>query len=440
VYLARTLGPEGYGVVAVAAGVMLYLTQIADAGVELAGMTEAASGPAGATAVARGAIVRRLWIVAVVLAVIVPSGWWGMAQPDGRVLALFALGLPFTAVSVRWIHLALHQPATVARSRIASDVVTAALTFAMVRSTTDLYWVPVAALVGIGVGTAWLHAGLGRLGVRLDASSDPARVDAMLARGRRLALFLLLGLVLYNVDLLLLRALKGEADSGRYAAAYVLISFCANLVIGYTLTVLPVLAKDPIPTAATAAAFASSLVAAWMATVPVAIGGALVSPVIIALLFGTAYADAAVALQVLVLSVPVSAVREVAVAALLARQQESTLLRVNGISAAANIALNLALIPFFGLAGAAWATVGTEVVRTGMALAAAKAALPGPLPLGGVARVALAGLGMGVVVVASGTRASLLAIAVGAIAYPLLLALTGAVRIGGAERIRVTTS
>src|SRR5512134_2887559 len=102
VYLARTLGPETYGVVAVAAGVMLYLNQIADSGVELAGMTDAAAGPERATAVVSGALVHRLAAVAAMLIVVWPIGWWLMARPDGPVLALYTLGLPVTAVSVRW--------------------------------------------------------------------------------------------------------------------------------------------------------------------------------------------------------------------------------------------------------------------------------------------------------------------------------------------------
>ncbi len=74
VYLARTLGPDTYGVVAVAAGLMLYLTQIADAGVELAGMTDAASGSARASEVAWGALWCRLRVALALVLVVVPAG------------------------------------------------------------------------------------------------------------------------------------------------------------------------------------------------------------------------------------------------------------------------------------------------------------------------------------------------------------------------------
>lgn len=437
IYLARVLGPGLYGVVAVATGVLLYLTQIADAGVELAGMTDAAGGASRASAVAGRVIAVRLGIAAVVMAIVWPLGWWGMAQPDGAVLALSTLALPFTALSVRWIYLGLERPTPVAASRIVADLVGGALTFALVRSATDVRWAPVATAIGLGVGTALLHRGLPGLGVRLVADGDRARVTALLARGRRLVLFTLLGLVLYNVDLLILRVLRGDADAGRYAAAYVLISFCANLMIAYSHTVLPSMARDPSPTPGTASAYGTGLVVAWLVTLPVAVGGALVAPWLVTLLFGSAYADGAPALQVLVLSVPIAALREMAVAALIARHRESSLLTVNSAAAVVNVGLNVALIPRFGVVGAAWATVLSEIVRLILAATAVRVAVPGARPWQSLARVTAAGAGMGLAVWLSGTAASPLALVVGGVAYPVLLVLTGGVAFGGGGGLRV---
>jgi O-antigen/teichoic acid export membrane protein len=427
VYLARTLGPDVYGVVAVAAGVMLYLTQIADSGVELAGMADAAAGPERAAAVMSGALALRLMTVAAVLLVVWPAGWWVMAQPDGRVLALYSLGLPMTALSVRWVYLGLQRPVPVAVSRIVADVVTGLVTLALVRTAADVHWAPLATVVGGVAGGVLLLRGLRGLGVRLFVAADRRRVTALLARGRRLVLFTLLGLVLYNVDLLILRYLRGEAEAGRYAAAYVLISFCANLMIAYSHTVLPSLAREATPTAATASTYRTGLVVAWLVTMPVAIGGALLAPLLIDRLFGRAYGDGATALQVLVLSVPVAALREMAVAALIARHREPALLRVN----------ITALIPVFGLAGAAWATVVSEVVRLGVALVAAREAIPGTLPAPALLKVLVAGAGMGLAVVVSGTAQSLVALVVGGVVYPLLLVLVGVVAVGGPDRVRV---
>ena len=252
--------------------------------------------------------------------------------------------------------------------------------------------------------------------------------------------FTLLGLLLYNIDLIILRYLAGEAAAGQYAAAYVLISFCANLMVAYSHTVLPALAQDGPPTAGTAATYASALVTACVLTMPVAIGGALIAPLIVQLVFGAEYAPGATALGLLVLAVPIGALREVAVAALIARRQEPALLRVNIVAVVANVSLIAALVPRFGLAGAAAATVASEVVRLGVALAAAGTAIPGPFPVRRLAACLAAGAGMGGAIVLAGLRDSLVAVAVGGVVYPALLVLLGLVKVTRDRRIHLAGS
>lgn len=438
VYLARTLGPAIYGVAAVAAGVMLYLAQIADAGVELGGMTDAAAGPTRVNALLSGVLRYRLRIAAVLMLVLVPAGAFLMPQPDGRVLALYVFGLPAVALSVRWVYLGLQQPRLVAVSRIAGDVVTGVVTLLLVHGPRDVLGAPVAVVVGGLAGAVLLLQGLPRLGVTFAPAGEAAPVAALLHRGRRLALFTLLGLVLYNIDLLMLRVLGGEQAAGHYAAAYVLISFCANLMIAYSHTVLPALAGEAAPTEAAAATYRTALVTALAVTMPVAAGGVLIAPLAIGLLFGEAYAPAAAALQVLALAVPIGALREIAVASLIARHQEHALLRVNAVATVVNVALNLLLIPRYGLLGAAWATVASETVRLAVALAAARQSMPTWVPVSGWLKCLAAGLGMAAAVVGLGLRESLLAVAVGGIVYPVLLVLTRVVTVGGGM-VRVTS-
>ena len=438
VFLARTLGPESYGVMAVAAGVMLYLSQIADSGVELGGLTDAAAGPARVNEIASSVLSHRLRVAAALLVVVVPAGYWLLPQPDGLVLAVYALGLPAVALSVRWVYVGLQRSTPVAVSRVLGDVVTAALTLAFVRGPATVLAAPLAVVLGGLAAAVLLLRGLPRLGVHLRRAHDAARVRAMLHRGRRLVLFTLLGLVLYNIDLLMLRFLGGEEAAGHYAAAYVLISFCANLMIAYAHTVLPALAGGAPPDAATAATYGSALVTACAVTMPVAVGGALIAPLVIHLLFGDAYAAAAVALQALVLAVPLGAMREIAVAALIARQCEDALLRVNIVATVVNVSLNLFLIPRYGLVGAAWATVASEVVRLGVALVTARQVIPGTLPMVPLLKCLLAGGGMALAVSGLGLRGSLLAVAVGGVVYPGLLVVLGVVSVSAGPRVRIS--
>jgi O-antigen/teichoic acid export membrane protein len=219
------------------------------------------------------------------------------------------------------------------------------VTFALVRSVADVYWAPVATVVGSLVGGALLLRGLPGLGVRFFVPGDRPRVAALLARGRRLVLFTLLGLVLYNVDLLILRYLRGEADAGRYAAAYVLISFCANLMIALSHGA----AVDGARARADAGHCRHHRIGrrgGWLVTMPVAIGGgclaahrAALRPRLFRRRDGAAGARAFGAGR--------GPARDVG-GALIARHREPALLRVNITAAVVNVSLNLALIPVFG--------------------------------------------------------------------------------------------
>jgi O-antigen/teichoic acid export membrane protein len=81
-------------------------------------------------------------------------------------------------------------------------------------------------------------------------------------------------------------------------------------------------------------------------------------------------------------------------------EQSRTLVWVSGVAAVANIALNVALIPVFGITGAAWATLGAYAMALAMSAVAGRRAfaMPPATPLlvkgGMVALVAALGLGL----------------------------------------------
>jgi O-antigen/teichoic acid export membrane protein len=165
-------------------------------------------------------------------------------------------------------------------------------------------------------------------------------------------------------------------------------------------------------------------------TLPVMAGGILVAGPLIALVFGPGYEPAATALRWLLAAIPLSAARELAVAALIGTPGgERRLLRVNAASVLLNVALVVPLVPVFGLVGAAAATVGTEVVRLVLAMRHARAAgFRGSAPtrywrpVAGVVVMSLA-------VLAVGQSPLPVAVAVGALAYAASLWATGALRI-----------
>jgi O-antigen/teichoic acid export membrane protein len=113
-------------------------------------------------------------------------------------------------------------------------------------------------------------------------------------------------------------------------------------------------------------------------------------------------------------------------AVLHAMKRQDRLLRQGLLAAAVDVALALALIPVAGAIGAALANVGAQALGSVLAIRAAVTAAGAGVPGGALARIVAAGGLMGAaalvpVVTLGGATGLVLAIIVGAVAYPLAL-------------------
>lgn len=431
--IARRLGPDAFGIVGVASGLLLYLTQVADQGIELVGVPLVARDELRARAVVSATLTYRVLAavaLALVVAVIATSVF---PAPDGRVLALYAPTLILAAASTRWVLLGVRRPGVVAAARIAGELVALGLVAILVQRANDLPWVPLAAIAGGVLTTVLMMAGTWKAGMRLGVSWSWQVCRELFVRGRPLVAFTLLGLVLFNFDLIFLRYVKGEAAAGEYAAAYTFIAFSSNLIVAFAHSVMPTLARsrDTTEGGVRDRLYDGAVAQVVALTLPVAIGGAVVASTLLTFVFGDAFLPGAVALRWLVLSLPFAAIREIAVVAVIASDGERSLVRVNLVTVICNVALNIALVPTYGLAGAAAATLTTEVIR--LALASRAAAMVGYRfsSLRRLAKPVAATLAMGGVLYLTGADPLWRALLAGAVAYGVALVAVGGVRFRG---------
>jgi O-antigen/teichoic acid export membrane protein len=426
IVLAHRLGPAAYGIIGVVMAVMLYLTQVADLGIELVGVPLVARERADVGALASPLLTWRLVVALALTALVVPVGLWLLPQPDGMLLALSAFALPCTALGVRWILLGLDRTAPIALARVTGEAVALGGVLWLVHGEADLARVPLAQVTGAAVTMLLLHGAVRRAGVRLRPRLDGDVAREVFARSRHLMLFTLLGLVLFNLDLIVLRAVRGAEPAGHYAAAYTLIAFCANLFVAFSQAAIAGLARASDPRER-GDAYALVAAQAFAVAVPIAIGGTIVAPDLVALVFGERFAPAVTALRILLWSIPAAALREVATAGLIVARRERELLGVNSSSVVANLVLIAVLIPWLGLEGAAIATLVTELVRLAIVVARARGAQLA-VPPARLWRAPVAGAAMGGVLLAGGFRSAFVAIPVGAVVYALALVALGGVR------------
>lgn len=370
IYIARVLGASSYGIIEFAAAIVLYASRVADGGIDLGlGVREIAAHPARLPKLVPPLLSARLVLSVLLTGLLSAIGIWLLPQPEGRVLALYSLTLVAVGAGTRWIHLGLERARPVAVAQTLGQVLMVALVIAVVRVPADLVRVPMARVAGDLAAAMILLAALRGRGIRLTLQWDWSLLRPLLGRAWPLVLSSLLGLIMYNSDLIFLRVFRSAAHVGYYAAAYALISFLANLGTAYSLSLLPTATRlgreadrqRRLLDTATARVVAVGL--------PLAIGGSFLAGPVIALVFGPAYQPAALALAILLWSVPLGLLRDIPIVALMAVRREVLVLRLTAWAAGLNLILNLLLIPRYGILGAAGASVATEGVRWIVALA-----------------------------------------------------------------------
>jgi O-antigen/teichoic acid export membrane protein len=266
-----------------------------------------------------------------------------------------------------------------------------------------------------------------RQGIHLSFTLDWDAVRPLVARSVPFVGSALLGILIYNSDLIFLRFLRDRESVGLYAVAYTLVSFITNIGIAYFLTLLPGLTRTSETPEEHRAVYHTATAHVFAVGLPLAVGGALLSTQIIDTIFGSGYTHSADALRILVWAIPVSLLRDVPVTALLARGREDKILRLTFWAAALNIILNFALIPPLGLIGAAAATVITETVRMISAVAAVRPYGIASTSVSRLWKATVAAAVMTALLILVSPPSVWIAIAVGASGYIAALALLGGI-------------
>lgn len=427
VYLARTLSPAVYGIVGVAMGVMLYLTQVADGGIELVGVPLIARARDRVADIAEPVLSVRFVAAVGLAALTILLGLTVLPQPDGAVLASSSLALLCSALSVRWVHLGLERAGGVAVSRTVGELVALAVIVALVHDAGDVGLVPLAQFLGAAVTTGILLLTLRGVDRRLAWRWKPRAAAPVFQRSRHLVGFTLLGLLLFNFDLIYLRLRTGAEAAGYYAAAYTLIAFAANLIVAFAHTVLPNLTRLEGDPDARGRLFTTVCAQAFALALPVGVGAWYVSGQVVVQVFGEAYRPGVVALQWLAWGIPLAALRELPVVALIAAGEERSLLRVNAWTAGCNVALVVAAVPQFGLVGAAAATLATEVIRLGLASHFARKAGYPVVPPRRLMKASVASAVMGGALVIASPGVLWTSVPLGVAVYAAALAVVGGV-------------
>lgn len=429
VYLARALGADGYGVIAFVGGVHLYLMKVAEFSLDSAGASHVARVKQGLGRLVMSVLATRLGITLAAILVCGGASTWLLPQPERLVLQVYLLALVPLTLSTKWVHLGLQDAAPVGLSRVLAEGIFLLTVLTLVHSHDDLWKVPVGTILGETSASLMLYGLLLRGGMESDFRLDLKGALPLFKKAAPLVVQVMLGLVIYNSDVLFLRAMRDGETVGYYAAAYMLLSFLGNIAISYGTTLIPALARETAGSRAETRLYHDSLAQVFAVAMPIAIGGCLVAPEVVALWFGEGYGPAGGALALLIWALPGTTFRVAPWAALVVRSKEGLLLRATIVAVVLNAALNYLLIDRLGMQGAALATIATETLTGFMMLR--YAALQGLsfIALGRLLPPLLAGALMAGAVFLATDLHLFIRIALGGLSYVLGLAIFGVLRI-----------
>lgn len=428
IYIARVLGADGYGVIAFAVGINLYFSKIADFAIESAGAKQIASHRQSLETLAAAIMGARIALILFLTALSVLAIQLMAPEPERSVLSLYLLTMIPIAASTKWIHIGLEDTRPVGVARVLGETLGLAVVLGVMLHSAELWAPPVAQIASETLIAFVLIMVLRRRGHVVRLSWNPGTALPVFRAALPLLVHSLLGLLIYNSDLIFLRMFRDSGQVGYYAAAYTLISLLSNLGIAYGMSLLPTLTRFGARTAEEGELYHTALAQVYAVCFPVTIGGCLLAENIIGLAFGQQYSDSVLVLQVLIWSIPMSILRYVPWAALIARDRQHQLMVVNMYAVLLNILLNLALIPFYGVIGAAIATVITECMVGALLLGHARVQGLAFVALRRLWRPTVAGLLMGLVLVATHGTNLPAALATGIAVYGVVLAILGGIR------------
>lgn len=400
-HVTRTLGTEGYGVLGFGLALYTYFSLAARPGLDTLAVRELARAPDRV-----GDLAADVTSLQVVLAVGASAAYvltvLAFDRPPVERAALLAIGIPLLVqpFALEWVYQGVERMGVLALRNVAASALQLVAALALVRGPDDLVWAGAIQGVALGAVTAALYVAYRREFGPLRLRVNVAAWGSLLRPALPIATSVFMTLVYYNLDKLMLGVLRDDTEVGLYEAAYrwVMVALVPATILSQAFfPALSAALGDRASMAERARAYARSNLGVGF---PVALGGALLASPLVVLLAGDAFAPAAPVLALLMVNVGVVYVNMALSHPLLAWDLQVPYMWSVSAGAAANVVLNVVLIPDYGLWGAAWATLGAEVAVLGVlgvlywrtvgtlpvasaALALCAAALGVGLPVGG---------------------------------------------------------
>jgi O-antigen/teichoic acid export membrane protein len=369
VVLTRHLGVGGFGVVVAATMYVSLFSVLVDLGTGTILVRALATSPRSAGPLLGKALGLRIALAiaaGIVAAALLPAVYG--AGADGRMRLAVLIVLPTIVFGSIASTLSAPLQAGLRMRRIAVVDIAVQLTattsiLALAHANRGLY-----AFLTVGVVAAGLNAALVALACRGAGLAAPQiDLDAwrrLLVEALPLGVALVLNTIYFRIDAILLSVLRGPEDTGIYGAAFRFLEVSTSFTNLLVLSLFPLLAAashghDVARVRELAQRGLDLLV---LAGVPLVVGTIMVAPSLIRLAAGEAFTASVSPLRIVIVAAALMPVNSLFGYLLIAMRHERDALWLNIVALVMNVALNVALIPRYGVIAAAWIGTASEVV------------------------------------------------------------------------------
>jgi PST family polysaccharide transporter len=306
-YLARVLGPSGFGLIELALSVTLFFVMAVDGGLGSYGARVVSARPEEAPRLlAQITATRALAAVIAYVPILLGSLFYGM--PGAGMLAIYGLVVFAAPLFNQWLFQGFRKMHLVAAGTTLRNVVFAAMVFAFVRRGADLRLVALAEVAGAAALAVFVTVTIRRvLRMAPDSGGLVGGATCMLKQSWPLGASEVTWAALWYSPGIVLGALSTNEQMAWLASPLRIVLALHTFVWLYFFNLLPALSRalvigDAEWRSLTHRSLRTSM---WMACL-VALVGTLFAPVIVETVYGTDYADAALPLQIVIWMIPLA--------------------------------------------------------------------------------------------------------------------------------------
>lgn len=360
--LARNFGPAGFGAIALATSITSYALVATVLGTDFYAVRAVAARQASLEQMIPIVIFIRFLLSTIVFLLIALGTCLLPKLQESRVLiGLFSLTFFTDAILLIWVPQALHRTNTVAVCNALLQLINFLSLYCFLLVSSSIYMAPAAKIFADILVACGLMLSIRGYTGRLHRLPDLAGIRSIVRDCAPLGVTQLIRGIALASDLIILGLVSNLADTGVYAAAHKLYFFLLSLGGAYFVILVPRLAAI----SASGGSLQREVRASLIRVLPVLTAAlALVwagSDMLVKLLFGDVYADAAGILRVLALAAFAGVIFGHHRNLLLVKRRQGVVLRLTIASSALHICLKAILIPIVGILGCALGTLIGEV-------------------------------------------------------------------------------